>query len=227
MGGDDPLGGLNAAQARRRAERIAQAHRFIDETVGSALISASDRGETVVDIALTPVDVPREARFVGRIYEQTLAEALAAGGAQSLAVAVPKLVTLGFGVSGLVEDGPSEVPVAQRHRRIGKLTLDMAPNTGAASGRVAQAVQGVALPVAERWRARAEAALAVRKLEKVALVRIAAQVETGVLGMALTWKDFAETRPSGEHVQRLAELLRARGFRVDVRDGGATLKIDW
>ena len=65
MGGDDSLAGLDAAKARRRAERIAQAHRFIDEAVGSALITYTNSAGVLVSQAGVGAAEPTRS---GRIF---------------------------------------------------------------------------------------------------------------------------------------------------------------
>ena len=53
------------------------------------------------------------------------------------------------------------------------------------------------------------------------------QAERGNASCRLPWRAFASGPPDAHQLQRLAELLRGRGFRVEQIEPGAVLRVFW
>jgi hypothetical protein len=85
---------------------------------------------------------------------------------------------------------------------------------------------GVALPAAHHWRARAESAHAIKQHEARALARIAEHAEQGASRCLVSWKELTRDDPMApEKMVRLADMLRTRGFGVEISE--STLRVRW
>ncbi len=221
----------SADEARKRASLAAAALRLVNEIAAGPLVAAADRGETSVMIAVDPVDIPVAARLTGRLYDSVLVEALEKAGEASLARACRIFVALGFSLSTTPgverEDDIDRVADVIRRIRITQLELGFAAAQEGGRGAQAPLLQAVALPPAHLWRARAESARLVRQYERRALALIGEHAERGGDSCRLAWRELSPGPVNAEHLQLLADALRARGFRVEKVDAGSTLRLQW
>jgi hypothetical protein len=221
----------SAEDARRIAALAAATLRLVNETAAERLIAAADRGETQARIAIDPVAIPVGAAPVGRLYDDRLIDAFDAAGAAWLARACRIFEALGFAVA-TVPEVEQEADVDRvndivRSIRVSHLDLGYATAQENPDARSASLLQAVALPAAHLWRARAEAARRVAQYEGRALSAIAVQAERGADSCRLLWREFGAGEVNREHLHRLAEALRRRGFRVDAVDSSAALHVNW
>lgn len=221
----------SADDARRIAAVAVAALRLVNETAAESLVAAADRGETRAQLAIEPVEIPVAAGLAGRLYDQVLIEALERAGQASLARACRMLIGLGFSVSTApeVEREQDIDRVGDVVRRIRLSFLELGYATAQEFGRTAPPplLLGVVLPQAHLWRARAEAARILAQYERKALAAISAQAERGADHCRLPWRDFGAGPVDAGHLERLAEALRRRGFRVETVETGATLRVNW
>jgi hypothetical protein len=221
----------SADEARRIAALATAALRLVNETAATHLVAAADRGETRAQFDIGPVQIPASARLTGRLYDQILIEALEQAGEASLARACRVFVGLGFALATVPkverEDDVDRVTDVVRSIRIDHLELGFAAAQEITRGASSPLLQAVALPAAHLWRARAEAARLVAQYERKALATIAAQAEKGADSCRLPWREFSAGAVSAEHLQKLGEALRGRGFRIETVDAGTTLRVSW
>ncbi len=221
----------SADEARKRASLANAALRLVNDVAAAPLIAAADRGEASVQIEIAPVDIPVAARLTGRLYDNVLIEALERAGEATLARACRILVGLGFAVATTPgverEQDIDRVGDLVRRIRISQLELGFATAQDSSRSSPSPLLQGVVLPAAHLWRSRAEAARIVLQYERKALATVAEQAERGADGCRLAWREFASGQLNAEHMQRLAEALRQRGFKVEAIDAGSTLRVNW
>ena len=221
----------SAEQARKRAVLAAAALRLVNEAAAAPLIAAADRGETSVQIPIEAIDIPIAAMLTGRLYDDVLIEVLEHAGEAHLARACRIFDALGFSLSATPEverqediDRVSDVV----HRiRIAQIEVGFATAQEGGRAAKAQLLQAVALPAAHLWRARAESARLLEQHERKALAVISEHAERVAESCRLAWRELSPGPLNGEHLQRLAEALRGRGFRVETIDAGSTLRLNW
>ena len=221
----------SADEARRIAALAAAALRLVNETAAAGLIAAADRGETRARIAIEPVQIRAAVNLTGRLYDQVLIEAIERAGEVALARACRILSALGFVLATVPEverdQDIDRVGDVVRSIRIDHLELGYATAQDVSRGVPPTLLQGVALPAAHLWRARAEAARQIAQYERKALAAIAAQAERGGDSCRLPWRELGGGATDAALLQRLAEALRGRGFAVESVDGGSALRIGW
>ena len=221
----------SADEARKRANLAAAALRLVNEIAAGPLIAAADRGESSVVIDVEPVDIAVSARLTGRLYDDVLIEALEHADEAALARACKIFLVLGFALSTapLVEreEDVDRVGDVVRRIRIAQIELGFAAAEDTGRSAHAQLLQAVALPAAHLWRTRAENARLVRQYERKALAVIGERAERGSDSCRLGWRELSPGPVNAEHLQLLADALRARGFRVDMIDAGSALRLTW
>jgi hypothetical protein len=221
----------SADEARRLSALAAAALRLVNEVAAGHLIAAADRGDLRVQFPVEPVLVPVAAGLAGRLYDQGLIEALERSGQTWLARACRIFVALGFAVATVPEvereEDVDRVADVVRRIRIVHLELGYAAAQDHARGAPPALLQAVALPAAYLWRARAESAKLIAQYERKALAAIAVQAERGADSCRLPWRDFDSGAVNAEHLQRLGDALRGRGFAVEAVDAGSTLRVNW
>jgi hypothetical protein len=221
----------SADEARRITALAAAALRLVNEQAAEQLIAAADRGETRARIAIEPVQIRVGAGPAGRLYDQGLIESLERSNEAWLARACRIFEALGFAVATVPdverEEDVDRVTDVVRSIRITYLDLsyDVAQETSSATP--PQLLKAVALPAAYLWRSRAEAARRVAQYERKALAAIATQAERGADSCRLSWRELAAGDVNAEQLQRLADALRGRGFRVETVDSADTLRVHW
>jgi len=221
----------SADQARAIATLAGAALRLVNEVAAASLIAAADRGETRARVDIEPVRIAHAAGRVGRLYDRGLVEALEGGGERWLARACRIFAALGFAVA--------TAPETRRREEIGG-AVDAASSIGIThlelgfssaeeirSAATAPLLQAVALPAAHLWRSRAETARRIERYERKALAVIAEEAERGNASCRLPWRAFGSGQPDVQQLQRLAERLRGRGFRVEQIEPGAVLRVFW
>jgi hypothetical protein len=221
----------SADQARAIAALAGAALRLVNETAAASLIAAADRGETHARVDFEPVRIAFAAGRVGRLYDRGLIDALEGAGERWLARACRIFSTLGFAVA--------TVPATERREQVGgavdttssiriaHLELGFATAEESKAAATAPLLQAVALPAAHLWRSRAETARRIERYERKVLAVIDEQAERGNASCRLPWRAFASGPPDAHQLQRLAELLRGRGFRVEQIEPGAVLRVFW
>ncbi len=216
---------LNANEARERAALVKIANQFVNETAAAALIAAAERGESVTEIAISPRELQLAANLMGHVYDAELATALTASAHHGLALAVRKLVALGFSVAATVRE-TSRDDRNRIHIDSVRLSFAMADEIG--THRLATPVlAGVVLPPAYQWKRRAGAAKTTRTLEDRVLALIGLEVERGRTRAHLDLRQLAGAALATDLVERVVKGLRGRGFRVQVGSGGAELEVHW
>lgn len=221
----------SAEEARRLAALANAALRLVNEDAAESLVAAADHGETRAQIAIEPVQLPVAAGLAGRLYDHVLIDMLERAGEGWLARACRMFLGLGFSVATVPEVEREEdidrVADVVRHIRLTFLELGYAAAQEFGRGTPPLLMQGVALPPAHLWRARAEAARILAQYERKALAAISAQAERGADNCRLPWRELGNGPVDPGHLERLAEALRGRGFRVETVDAGSTLRVLW
>lgn len=221
----------SADEARRLAALAGAALRLVNEAAAAGLIEAADRGETRVRLPIEPVRIPVATGRIGRLYDQRLIEALEHAGQDWLARACRIFAALGFSVSTAPEvERETDVDrVGDLVRSIGidHVELGFAAAEEVVRSAPPQLLQAVALPAAHLWRTRAEGARLVAQTERKVLAAIAAQAERGGESCRLSWREIAGNGLGAEHVSRVCEALRSRGFVVEALDAGRMLRVSW
>jgi hypothetical protein len=221
----------NAQEARRRAEQAGAIQRLLKELIPAALIAACDRGESSVRIAVEPVKLKPGAGKLGRMRSSAISDALDEVGQGLLATVVRKLLALGFDVSTAVNvemqaDADAVVDKA-RSITLDHLMLDYAAAAELSAGARNPLLEGVQLPPAVSWRARAQAVQAFRKFEQSALTLIEMASSRGERACHIRWRDLDKGPFRREAMDRIAESLRGRGFRIEVMEAGTALRALW
>lgn len=221
----------SADDARKRANLAAAALRLVNDVASGPLVVAADRGETSVSLAIEAIEIAAEHKLTGRLYDNVLIQAIEGAGQAALARACRIFAALGFSLSTTPEVERAEdidrVTDVVRRIRITQVELGFAAAQEAGRGAQAQLLQSVALPPAHLWRARAENARILRQYERRALAAIGEQAERGADSCRLSWRELSDGPFNAEHLNRLAEALRNRGFRVEAIDSGSTLRMTW
>jgi hypothetical protein len=218
----------SADDARKRATLAAAALRLVNDAAAAPLVAAADRGETSALIAIEPVDIP--ATRTGRLHDAVLIDAFERASEVALARACRIFAALGFSLSAVPEvereEDADRVTDVVRRIRITQIELGFAAADGGRGGDT-QLLRAVALPPAHRWRARADSARVVQQYERKALALIAEHSERGNDSCRLAWRDLSGGPVNSEHLSRLTEALRGRGFRVELIDASSTLRVNW
>lgn len=221
----------SADEARRIATLAGAALRLVNDTAAAALIAAADRGETRCRLDIAPVNVPLSLNRTGRLYDQVLVEALEQAGEDWLARACRIFIALGFSIGTAPnverEEDVDRVSDVVRNIRVDHIELGFSAAQDIARAARPPVLQGVALPAAHQWRARADAVRVNTQYERKALAAIEAQAERGADNCRLPWREIGAGDVSVEQMQKLAEALRSRGFRVESVDAGSTLRVHW
>ena len=216
---------LNANEARERAALVKIANQFVNHSAAAALIAAAERGDSVTEITVARRELQLAANLMGHVYDAELADALATSAHHDLALAVRKLVALGFSVAATVRESSGNDD-KRIHIDSVRLSFAMANEIGA--HRLATPVlAGVALPPAYHWKRRASAANATRTLADRVLALIGLEVERGRTRAHLNLRQLAGVALAPDVVEQIAKNLRGRGFRVQVDSGGADLEVHW
>lgn len=222
----------SADEARQRAARAAALLRLVNEAAAGPLVRASDAGQTCAVVDFAPIRVPASGAARGRVHDRALIDFLEAQKLDVLALGCRRFIALGFAVSSVLQDdeaGRAESLYSNSPEVIlSHLLLDysraVSPTTGQ-SGPITLQASGIALPAAHHWRARAETASAIRQHEARALACIAEHAEQGATGCRIAWRELTRDPVVPEKLARLAELLRTRGFGVEI--SGSTLRVRW
>lgn len=221
----------SADDARKRAIRAAATLRLVNDIAAGPLVAAADRGETSVLIDVDPVDLTPLPRLTGRLHDNVLIEALENAGAANLAQACRIFIGLGFALSAVPgvkrEQAADRVGYVIRSIRIAQIELGFAAAQEIGRSAQAKLPKAVAMPPAHQWRVRAESARLLHQHERKALAVVAEHAERGADCCKLTWRELSTGPFNGEHLNRLAESLRGRGFRVEPVDAGSTLRLNW
>lgn len=222
----------NADDARERANKAASLLRLVNEAAGAPLIRASDAGDLTARIELEPTALVAHSGVRGRLHDQDLIELLESNNREVLAQGCRRFRSLGFAVSsvlqGEADDGLDGLYATTGRVILSHLVLDYSRAAGVSArptGPMTIPASGIALPPAHQWRARAESALAIKQHERRVLARVAEHAEQGADRCFISWKELTRDEPAPEKVARLAEMLRTRGFDVELR--GATLRVKW
>jgi hypothetical protein len=216
---------LNANEARERAAVVRRANQIDNDTVAGPLIGAADCGESVATIALGRIDLVPASGLIGHIYDGALAEALERADHDWVALAVRKLVALGFSVAATVQE-------ARRNERkricIQAIRLSFAMAEEIDPRQLSTSLlAGVVLPAAFKWRRRAAKAATSRNLEATALSLVEVEVERGASRAHLDLRRLAGPAFNVELSKRVAAKLQSRGFQVQTGLGGAELNVYW
>jgi hypothetical protein len=168
---------------------------------------------------------------MGHIYDSTLADALETAGHRAVALAVRKLVALGFNVAATVQEAEESAggdAVPKRKVSIEGLRLGFGTAEEIDPQRLAiPLLLGTVLPPAHHWRRRAAAVQTVRKVEQNVLAQIALEIERGGSRCRLDARRFVDGGLHGELAERLIAALRTRGFDAEVTAGGTQLNVRW
>jgi hypothetical protein len=221
----------SADEARQIAALAGAALRLVNETAAESLIEAADRGETSARIPLEPVQIPVAAGRIGRLYDQTLIEALEHAGEHWLARACRIFAALGFSVAAAPrierEQDIDRVTDVVRRITVDHLELGYATAQDSLHAWSSPLLLAVLLPAAHLWRSRAETSRRIERYERAALAAIAEQAGRGHASCRLPWRAIASGPPDARQLNKLADLLRDRGFRVEKIDSNATLRVHW
>ena len=222
----------SADEARHRAAKATALLRLVNGAPAAQLVKASDAGETSARIDFAPIRVPASSNARGRLYDQALIDFLDAHKMEVLAQGCRRFMVLGFAVSSVLQDENAghadNLYSSSQHVILSHLVLDYSRAAPPATRELGPAIihaNGIALPAAHQWRARAESANAIKQHEARALARIAEHAEQGATRCLVSWKELTRDPPVLEKLARLAEMLRTRGFEVETSE--STLRIRW
>lgn len=221
----------SAEQARAAASAAAFALRLVNEKAAEALVAAVDAGESRARVAIGEVTVPFATGRIGRLYGDKLLDALQEAREHGLVRACRIFAALGFDVSSVprVEwpEGGEGAAGETATVRLDHLELGFATAEPAAVGAAAKLMESVALPAAYLWRGRAESARRIDAFERKALAMIAERADRGADACRIAWTSLAPLPADARLLQRLAERLASRGFRVEQDPSRAALDVRW
>lgn len=221
----------SADDARRRANIAGASLRIVNELAASPLIAAVERGDARAVVPVDEAELPITAGLTGRVNDSALLEILERGGHLALARACRIFSALGFSLSSIpevesVEDADRVGDLILRIR-VTRIELGFAAADAAESIAQSPLLQGVALPPAHLWRARAEGSRLLQHYERKALAMVSQSAERGADSCRLSWRDLSPAPLNPVHLALLAEALRGRGFTVDSLDAGSSLRLKW